>query len=222
MLTPQFILRVLGIAALVVAVLFAVLAVHYYLTQNIRAVMDDLSGKARARGVTSGRRRAAERTSSEGPRGHRAKPAAAPVRQGEVEPAPQELAFPEPMPAAEPVPAAMAGNALAFDEDEAGTMLVSATSLGALAATSEDDLETMVGDATTSDDDLETMVGDADELEDDLETMVGGDDAAEDDLATMVESEAEPSATPVAFRLTRNVVMIHSAEIIASREELSA
>lgn len=56
-MTPQVILRIAGIVALVVSVLFAVLAVHYYLTQNIRAVMDDLSGKARARGMAGTRAR---------------------------------------------------------------------------------------------------------------------------------------------------------------------
>lgn len=56
MLNPQTILRIAGIALLVVAVLFALLAVHYYLTQDIRGVMDDLSGKTRARGVARARR----------------------------------------------------------------------------------------------------------------------------------------------------------------------
>ena len=53
MLNLQTILRIAGIALLVVAVLFALLAIQYYLSRDIRSVMDDLSGKARARGVAS-------------------------------------------------------------------------------------------------------------------------------------------------------------------------
>lgn len=125
---PQFILRVVGIAALVVAVLFALLAVHYYLTQNIRAVMDDLSGKTRARGVAGARTRvSSDSRRSETHRSSRqnvapaagsvdsASPTAQP-RRAEVTPAPQ------PMP-------------MAFeDEDDTGTVLVGAVHSGASAA----------------------------------------------------------------------------------------
>jgi hypothetical protein len=49
----QTILRIAGIALLVAAALFALLAIQYFLSKDIRSVMDDLSGKARARGVAS-------------------------------------------------------------------------------------------------------------------------------------------------------------------------
>ncbi len=58
-MSPQFILRIAGIALLVIALLFVLLAIHYFVTNDIRGVMDDLSGKARAKGVASTRARAA-------------------------------------------------------------------------------------------------------------------------------------------------------------------
>ena len=141
-MSPQLILRIAGIAALVIAALFAVLAVHYYLTQDIRGVMDDLSGKARARGVAGTRRRASERSTAGPSRQGRAAAAVAPVRQGEVQAAPAVAA------PADPVPAPMPAFALA---DEAGpsTMLVAAgRTEGVVSAPPahdvEDDLETMV------------------------------------------------------------------------------
>ena len=89
---PQFILRIAGIVALVIAALFALLAIQYYLSQNIRAVMDDLSGKKRARGVArrgstdaGGRRPGASRPSGG--------EAGAPVRKAQVESAVQMPAF---------------------------------------------------------------------------------------------------------------------------------
>lgn len=111
-MSPQLILKIVGIAALVVSALFALLAVHYYLTQNIRAVMDDLSGKARARGVAGTRSRAnAERGSGQ----HRPAPAPA-VKQGQVEPA-------------APASPAMGDLFSALpEEDDGGTMLVAAAS----------------------------------------------------------------------------------------------
>ena len=76
---PQLILRIAGIAALVIAALFAVLAVHYYFSQHIKAVMDDLSGKARAQGVAQVRGTSGGGRTS-GPR-HAARPTAvAPMR----------------------------------------------------------------------------------------------------------------------------------------------
>lgn len=90
MLTPQLILRMLGIAALVVAALFAVLAVHYYLTNNIRAVMDDLSGKARAQGVARTQRRSAK--AGEGKRSQARRPARSKTQAGQAATAPASVA----------------------------------------------------------------------------------------------------------------------------------
>lgn len=106
----QVILRIVGIAALVVALLFAILAIHYFLTNNIRAVMDDLSGKARAAGVAGARRAIAsdQRRS-------------APARGRTVAPAEKPGAEPEPAPAAED-PAAP--EAVFIDEDDMGAVVV--------------------------------------------------------------------------------------------------
>lgn len=90
MLTPQLILRMLGIAALVVAALFAVLAVHYYLTNNIRAVMDDLSGKARAQGVARTQRRSAK--AGEGKRSQARRQARSKAQAGQAATAPAPAA----------------------------------------------------------------------------------------------------------------------------------
>lgn len=106
----QVILRIIGIAALVVALLFAILAVHYFLTNNIRAVMDDLSGKARAAGVAGARRAIAsdQRRS-------------APARGRTVAPAEKSDAAPEPAQAAvEPA----AQEPVFIDEDDMGTVVV--------------------------------------------------------------------------------------------------
>lgn len=133
-MTPQLILRVVGIAALVIAVLFAVLAVHYYLTQNIKSVMDDLSGKARARGVAGTKRRAVEEA---GKGGKRHMPHDTAAREGVVE---EASAAPE---------AASVFAAQIDDEDDVGTVLVAPTFAGAAsAALSEDD----AGTAMTSED----------------------------------------------------------------------
>ena len=116
-MTPQLILRIVGIAALVVSALFMALAVHYYLTNHIRAVMDDLSGKARAQSVAStraqavweGRRGQTSRRQTSAPKRE------AVVTQGTVTPAQT------PMPEMPQVPAP------AFDdEDELGTVVVEA------------------------------------------------------------------------------------------------
>ena len=106
----QVILRIIGIAALVVALLFAILAVHYYLTNNIRAVMDDLSGKARAAGVAGARRAIAsdQRRS-------------APALGRTVAPAEKSTVEPEPTPAAEEL---AAQEPVFIDEDDMGTMVV--------------------------------------------------------------------------------------------------
>lgn len=114
MLTPQLILRMLGIAALVVAALFAVLAVHYYLTNNIRAVMDDLSGKARAQGVARTQRRAAK--AGEGKRSQTRRPARSKT------PASQTVATPAPAAAPEMDLPQM----VVVDDEGPGTQLVAA------------------------------------------------------------------------------------------------
>ena len=57
-MSPQVILRIAGIALLVIGALFAFLAIHYFVSNDIRGVMDDLSGKARAKGVAGARGRA--------------------------------------------------------------------------------------------------------------------------------------------------------------------
>lgn len=93
MMNLQTILRIAGIALLVVAVLFALLAIQYYLSRDIRSVMDDLSGKARARGVASsgsqgrqqsGARRSSSRRPARSERDEARPAAAAPVQVREV------------------------------------------------------------------------------------------------------------------------------------------
>lgn len=116
-MSPQLILRIAGIAFLVIAALFALLAVHYYLTQNIRAVMDDLSGKARAIGVAGVRRRASEPGKSATRPGRKAT-AVTSVHQGEVAEAPMGNGN---SPAASPSMPAF------DDEDSMSTALVAAT-----------------------------------------------------------------------------------------------
>ena len=125
-MTPQVILRIAGIAALVVALLFAILAIHYFLTNDIRGVMDDLSGKARAKGVAGARGRAV----SEGLRSAQARRRTEPatkslaVTKGTIEEAPsQQLEAPQMLEAA---PAFI-------DEDDMGTVVVDAN-FGAPAA----------------------------------------------------------------------------------------
>ncbi|MDO5119549.1 MAG: hypothetical protein Q4D48_05635 [Coriobacteriales bacterium] len=116
-MTPQLILRIVGIAALVVSALFTVLAVHYYLTNHIRAVMDDLSGKARAQGVAATRARAVW----EGQRGQTSRrQASAPKKEASVT---QGTVTPAQMPQVEmpQVPAPSFD-----DEDELGTVVVEA------------------------------------------------------------------------------------------------
>lgn len=78
MVDLQLVLRIAGIAALVVSVAFVALAVQYYLSRDIRGVMDDLSGKTRARGVASGRGRTASARRTGNVR--RPAPESAPVR----------------------------------------------------------------------------------------------------------------------------------------------
>lgn len=60
-ITPQSVFLVLGIVGIVVAVVLLVIAIVYYVRNDIRAVQDDLSGKARQGRVSStasrGRRR---------------------------------------------------------------------------------------------------------------------------------------------------------------------
>lgn len=116
-MTPQLILRFAGIAALVVSALFTALAVHYYLTNHIRAVMDDLSGKARAQGVAATRARAVW----EGQRGQTSRrQASAPKKEASVT---QGTVTPAQMPQVE-MPQV---SAPAFDdEDELGTVVVEA------------------------------------------------------------------------------------------------
>lgn len=137
--TPQLILRVAGIAALVIAALFAALAVHYYLTQNIKAVMDDLSGKARARGVAGTKRRSVE---DAGRGGKKRASRDAVARQGVVEEAP---AVADAEQAGQPIFAAQVD-----DEDDAGTVLVAPTYAGAaMSLSSEDDVATVVAPEDT-------------------------------------------------------------------------
>lgn len=116
-MTPQLILRFAGIAALVVSALFTALAVHYYLTNHIRAVMDDLSGKARAQGVAATRARAVW----EGQRGQTSRrQASAPKKEASVT---QGTVTPAQMPQVE-MPQV---SAPAFDdEDDLGTVVVDA------------------------------------------------------------------------------------------------
>lgn len=116
-MTPQLILRIVGIAALVVSALFTALAVHYYLTNHIRAVMDDLSGKARAQSVASTRAQAVW----EGRRGQTSRrQASAPKKEAAVT---QGTVTPAQMPQVE-MPQV---SAPAFDdEDELGTVVVEA------------------------------------------------------------------------------------------------
>ena len=140
----QLILRIVGIVLLVIAALFAVLAVHYYVTRHIRAVMDDLSGKARAQGVAQVRRDTAAparggaaRQAHDAAPAASAAPAAAPVRSAAVEePAPLFQSLPE-------------------EEDGSGTVLV-ASAFNALP--NEDDLATIVEPEPADEDDLATEV----------------------------------------------------------------
>lgn len=188
--TVQLILRIAGIAFLVVSGLFFILAVHYYLSQNIRAVMDDLSGKTRAQGVAGARRRAgAERGKGVSRRPSRA--ASMVPEQGEAE-----------LPADESVP----GTADALpamppfdEEDDMGTVLVAVASVpaGFAAPQGEDGMATM----------LETDAAFA--------TSAASASAAHDNEALGIDGPGAAS-----FRITRRIVMIHATEIIAANEEL--
>ena len=115
-MSVQLILRIAGIAALVFSALFAMLAVHYYLSQDIKGVMDDLSGKARARGVAGARKRAHEASRPAAARSGRVA-TATPVERDEIEEAPR-MATDSPVPSA-PMPM--------LDEDDVDTVLVAAT-----------------------------------------------------------------------------------------------
>lgn len=189
-MTPQLILRIAGIAFLVVSGLFGILAVHYYLSQNIRAVMDDLSGKTRAQGVAGARRRA----SAERGRGVSRRPSRAASMtpgQGEAEQAVDESAF-------------ETGGALSamppFDaEDDMGTVLVSVSSVTPDSATMRDE----DGAATM----LET-------------DAAFGTSATPASATNDTDGLGIDGTGVAAFRVTRRVVMIHATEIIAANEEL--
>ena len=188
---PQLVLRIAGIAALVIAALFAVLAVHYYLSQHIKAVMDDLSGKARAQGVAQVRGSSGGGRAS-GPR-HAARPAAA---------APEPMSEPARVASVTPAPVSEAvGQAFASafdDEDGSGTVLVAASHAAA-------DVGQVAGE-----DDIATLVDGG-----------FGAASDEDDLATMVAAEGDASegAGAVPFRLTKRIVLIHVSEVISTSEE---
>ena len=112
-MSTQDILRIVGIALLVVAVVFTVLAVHYFITNRIKEVMDDLSGKARAKGVAGAQKRTAsqakKKAAAQSESSGQKKPAVTAGSVVEAPAAPAELAF-----------------AAFDDEDDAGTVVVDA------------------------------------------------------------------------------------------------
>ena len=111
-MSAQDILRIVGIVLLVIAVVFTVLAVHYFITNHIKEVMDDLSGKARAKGVAGAQKRTAAQAKKKAATQDKAsgrKPAVTTGSVAEAPAAPAQMAF------------------AAFDgEDDAGTVVVNA------------------------------------------------------------------------------------------------
>lgn len=118
-MSMQDILRIAGIALLVIAALFVILAIHYFVTNDIRGVMDDLSGKARARGVAGTRRATAASQSRKAAQAREragAKAAKPQVTKGTVASAQAEA----------PQPEASQAASVAIDEDDMGTLVVDA------------------------------------------------------------------------------------------------
>lgn len=56
MVTPQFVFMVMGITSFVVAAILLVVSVFYFVRNDVRGVMDDLSGKTRQVGASQGPR----------------------------------------------------------------------------------------------------------------------------------------------------------------------
>ena len=112
-MSTQDILRIVGIVLLVVAVVFTVLAVHYFITNRIKEVMDDLSGKARAKGVAGAQKRTASqaknKAAAQSGTSSQKKPAVTAGSVAEAPAAAAEVAF-----------------AAFDDEDDSGTVVVDA------------------------------------------------------------------------------------------------
>ena len=132
-MSPQVILRIAGIALLVIGALFAFLAIHYFVSNDIRGVMDDLSGKARAKGVAGARGRAMSQgmRSSQSRRRSDGRAQAPAVTKGTVSTAESAESLFEGHEAPQP--------AVALDEEDGmGTMVVD-VDFGAMAAPAQTD-----------------------------------------------------------------------------------
>lgn len=207
-ITPQAILMYLGIAALLVAVLFVALAAHTFFHEDIRGVMDDLSGRRRANAVGSAVSRRRTRTTTRRPHvepavagagGQLATPATGtggPARSQMTPPATSHGPVAAIPPASRPA-------VDAYGEDAAETVVdeelgVTRRSLGADfgAYAQEDDIATQV--ATT--------------LEDGQDGPDAGADAGPATVAYVMPHQDTPY-----FRVTRRVVAISSDEVIGER-----
>lgn len=212
-ITPQAVFMYLGIAAILVAAVMLGLAAYTFFHEDIRGVMDDLSGRRRANAV--GRGRAGRRARTAARRPHVAQRPAPEGAAASVGPGRQQAAS-----AGEPVQAAGIGQGVPAASDTMRHAMPAQPDTMAASRPMGDDEDTA---ETIVDEDLgitRRPVGVDFGLsveEDDVLTEVASlDEASAQDVDTVATEPVPATGSPL-FRVTRRIVSISSPEVIGER-----
>ena len=193
-ITPQLVFMVLGIVALVVAAVLLVMAIAYYVRNDIRGVQDDLSGKTRQGQATSATNRSRRRRDTYHPAQVDTPSFAA------VDPDDEQVRN-------------VAGGVVQPAEDDLDTVLDTKlrkiANAGAVSSDTydvNDDIPTLV---TSAGDYHNSSVPERNVNDEDAPTMVEGE---EGELPTEVEAAAADGRP--SFVVTRSILAIHANEVI--------
>ena len=193
-ITPQLVFIVLGIVALVVAAVLLIMAITYYVRNDIRGVQNDLSGKTRQGQAASASNRSRRRHDTRRPSQADAPSFAA------VDPDDEQVRN-------------VAGGVVQPAEDELDTILdtklrkvTGAVSISSDTYDVNDDIPTLV---TSAGDYHNFSVPERNVNDEDAPTMVEGE---EEELPTEVEAAAADGRPE--FVVTRSVLAIHANEVI--------
>lgn len=214
-ITPQAVFLYLGIAALVVAVVSVGMAAYTFFHEDIRGVMDDLSGRRRAAEVgmgrgrrrvrAGGRRRAADTLGAPAPAGPGGPGAAAQASSVVPSASPAHASPSRVAPARPEASSPAAGQPIADDEDTAETIVDE--DLGVARRPLGVDFGRPV-----EEDDVLTQV--ASDVQDDLDATVADAGTPEEPTTRAVPSG---SANGSLFRVTRRIISVSSPEVISER-----
>lgn len=191
MITPQLVFMVAGIVSLVTSVILLIVSIAYFMRNDIRGVMDDLSGKTRTSGTATHARSESGRAKRQKRKGHTS-------IQDQVS---QDASVRETQ-----------GDGFQSLEDDLDTVLD--TKLRKVTPGISSDTHNINDDTPT----VVTSIGEyhqEDSHEMKLKNQNGSDvlDGTEGALPTQVESE--PVAYGNQFVVTKSILAIHSQEIIA-------